>query len=216
VAAAWGRQLRPEPDTDAPSFIRRMPANWSDLSPAERRALAIESVGKRRISRRALRRLSQLGPSQPKISAAAAERNGHSSGHAAGDHTVTGVAANGDGSSRVERRQDVRISADGRALIRAGDMTISAGLVDVSEGGLECVLPEAAPTLAPGAKLSGPFLLEFQETRAHICLDIAGWISWQRSTGSVTYLGIAFGELSDAQVEGVRRFLASALLRGSR
>src|ERR1700739_2213641 len=56
VAAAWGRQLRPEAADGVPSFIRRMPANWSDLSPAERRALGIEFVGKSHISDRSLRR----------------------------------------------------------------------------------------------------------------------------------------------------------------
>src|ERR1700739_2801922 len=55
VAAAWGRQLRTEAADGVPSFIRRMPANWSDLSPAERRALGIEFVGKRRVFAASLR-----------------------------------------------------------------------------------------------------------------------------------------------------------------
>jgi hypothetical protein len=218
VAAAWGRQLRPDPDTSAPSFIRRMPANWSDLSPAERRAFGLESVGKRRVSPRSLRRPSQLRTSPRTLSSAvAARQNGQAGGVAAAGHDVAGVAANGHNrSSRVATRQDVRIRVDGRALIRTGDMTISAGLVDMSEGGMECVVPEAWSMLAPGARLTGPFLLESQGTTAQLCLDVGGWISWHRSAGSVTYLGIDFGDLSGAQTEGVRRFLSSALNRGSR
>jgi hypothetical protein len=216
VAAAWGRQLRPEADARAPSFIRRMPANWSDLSPAERRALGIESVGKRRISARGLRHLGQLTSSQPITRAVPAQRNGHHGGLLAGDLTVTGVAGNGAADSRAGRSREVRVTVDGRALVRAGDMTITAGLVDLSEGGLECVLPEAAPMLAPGARLSGPFLLEIQGTTEQICLDVPGWISWRRGTAAGISLGIAFGELSSAETDGVRCFLATALSRGSR
>lgn len=47
VAAAWGTALEGEIPTDVPSYIRRMPANWSDLSPSERRAWDIEFVGRR-------------------------------------------------------------------------------------------------------------------------------------------------------------------------
>jgi hypothetical protein len=217
VAQAWGRQLQPEPDTSAPSFIRRMPANWSDVSPAERRALGIESVGKRPIPARALRRLRQLRASRPSIASAAATRGNGTGGEvAAGEHDVTDGPVNGDSNAPAEGHRDVRISVHGRALIRAEDKTISAGLVDLSESGMECVLPEVLPRLESGAKLSGPFLLELQGTTAQICLNVSGWISGHRSAGSVTYLGIAFGELSDAQTEGVRRFLASALSRGSR
>ena len=57
VAAGWGRQLHAEPAEGVPSFMRRMPANWSDLSPVERRAYGLESVGRRRVSARRLRRL---------------------------------------------------------------------------------------------------------------------------------------------------------------
>jgi hypothetical protein len=57
VAASWGVELRAEIAAGAASFIRRMPANWSDLSPAERRAFGIDSVARRRASARQLRRL---------------------------------------------------------------------------------------------------------------------------------------------------------------
>jgi hypothetical protein len=217
VAQAWGRHLHPEPDTSAPSFIRRMPANWSDVSHAERRALGIESVGRRPVPARALRRLRQLRASRPAIASAAATWGNWTGGEVtAGEHDETDGPVNGDSSARAEGHRDVRMSVDGRALIRAGDKTISAGLVDLSDSGMECVLPEVLPRLESGAKLSGPFLLELQGTTTQICLNVSGWISGHRSVGSVTYLGIAFGELSDGQTEGVRRFLASALSRGSR
>ncbi len=48
VAAGWGRQLHAEPAEGVPVYLRRMPANWSDLSPSERRNWGIEFVGRRR------------------------------------------------------------------------------------------------------------------------------------------------------------------------
>ncbi len=106
---------------------------------------------------------------------------------------------------------------DGRAHIRYGHTTISAGLVDLSEGGVQCVLPEAPPVLAPGATLDGPFLLEAEVTTSRICLGVAGRISWNRSIRAGTHFGVVFGELDDGETEGVQRFLvAASSTRGSR
>jgi hypothetical protein len=49
VAAGWGRQLHADAAADAPSYIRRMPADWSDLTPSERSAWGLEFVGRRRV-----------------------------------------------------------------------------------------------------------------------------------------------------------------------
>jgi hypothetical protein len=86
---------------------------------------------------------------------------------------------------------------------------MSPGIVDLSPGGLRCVLPEAFPLVAPGAAVSGPFLLEAETETPPICLDVAGRVSWQHSTDAVTHLGIAFGELTSDQAEGVHRFLSA-------
>ena len=225
VAAGWGRQLRPEPADGAPSFIRRMPANWSDLSPVERRAYGLESVGRRRFSARPLRRLrsfrAKIGASVP----AALQANGHvgvlagegsSAGAdrpAANDRSQVADMTNGFGSAGTERRRQLRVPVDGRAHIRYGHATISAGLVDLSEGGVQCVLPEAPPVLAPGATLDGPFLLEAEVTTSRICLGVAGRISWNRSIRAGTHFGVVFGELDDGETAGVRRFLVAASSR---
>lgn len=46
IAAAWGAQLPAEGTgrMSRPSFIRRMPAQWSNPSPAENRAWCLEPV----------------------------------------------------------------------------------------------------------------------------------------------------------------------------
>ena len=228
VAAGWGRQLRAEPADGVPSFMRRMPANWSNLSPAERRAYGLDSAGRRRVSARRLRRLRS---SQAKIGALApaAPSNGHVAA-LAGRGSATG--ANGPGANgrsqapdltsalgrvATERRRHVRVPVDGRAHILLGRATISVGLVDLSEGGAQCVLPEAPRMLAQGAALGRPFLLEAEVTTSRICLDVASRISWNRSIRAGTHFGVVFGELADSETEGVERFLvAAASTRGPR
>jgi PilZ domain-containing protein len=211
VAAGWGRELHDGVAEGAPSFMRRMPANWSDLSAAERRAWGLESVGRRRASARRLRRLRAT---RARIAASsAAQANGHIGALAAGP------VANGRGplagleSMATERRRDMRVRVDGRAHIRYGHSTISVGLVDLSEGGLRCVMLGAPPVLAPGATFEGPFLLEAEVSSLRICLDVVGRISWHQSIGDGTHFGLNFGELDDGETEGVQRFLAAACSR---
>ncbi len=224
VAAGWGRQLHAEPAQGVPSFIRRMPANWSDLSPVERRAYGLESVGRRRVSARRLRRLRS---SREKIGVRVPVANGHA-GALAGDRNSAGVhrrAANGHSQvagvtsapgGATERRRQVRVSVDGRAHIRYGHATISAGLVDLSEGGVRCVLPEDPQLVAPGVKFGGPILLEAEMTTSRICLDVTGRISWRRSAGADTHFGVAFAELADGETDGLQRFLVAANGKGRR
>ena len=202
VAAGWGRQLTREGADGVPSFIRRLPANWSDLSPAERRAWGLESVGRQRASARRVRRLRSL-QARNAASSAAAEQ--------AAD------AANGRGTVATERRRHMRVRVDGRAHIRCGQVTISAGLVDLSEGGVRFVLPQAPAILTPGAMLDGPFVLEAEVTTSRLCLNVPGRIIWCRAIEASTHFGVAFGELDDSEIDGVQRFIAAACSRpGSR
>jgi hypothetical protein len=53
IAVEWGAPVPTESSgAVAPSFIRRMPANWSSLTSAERRAWSIEREPRRRLRRR--------------------------------------------------------------------------------------------------------------------------------------------------------------------
>jgi PilZ domain-containing protein len=225
VAAGWGRQLHAEAAEGAPSYIRRMPANWSDLSPSERRTWGIEFVGRRRVP---ARRARHLRPFQAKTAAAQANSQVDAlsrppGGPGAG---IDGPAANGRGqladvrstlgNVATERRRHARVQLDGRAYIRCEQTTISAGLVDLSQGGVRCVLPEAPSLVAAGAKLGGPFLLEVEVDTSRICLGVAGRISWHGSNGVSGHFGVGFGELSDDETEGVQRFLAAADRKGVR
>lgn len=197
VAAAWGQQLTADPAGGAPSFIRRLPANWSDLSPAERRALGLDSIGRQRASARRVRRLHALQakstPSDP--------------------GTLVAQRRNGRASAPSERRRDMRVRVDGRAHIRLGQGTLSAGLVDLSAGGVRCVLPEAPPAFAPGLGIDGPFLLEAEAAPSRVCLDVPGRIMWSRTIGASTHFGVIFGELGDSETDGVQHFIAAACSR---
>jgi hypothetical protein len=177
VAAGWGRQLSAEAAADAPVYIRRMPANWSDLTPSERGAWGLEFVGRRHARVPRIRR--------PAFVAGHRER------------------------AEVERRNDGRVRLGGRAHLRLEHTTLSAGLVDLSERGAGCVLPETTGLVASGAALTGPLLLEVESAAARICLDVTSRISWHRSTGDGTYFGVSFSDLTRDERRGVRRFLAA-------
>lgn len=197
VSAGWGRKLGTEPAANVPSFIRRMPANWSDMTPGERRAFGLEPADRRRLS---VRRLRRIRASQATISArapVAALVNEH----------VSGIAP---GSDVAERRHQVRVRVDGRGHIRSGQSTVSAALVDLSEGGMRCVLPDAPLVLSPGQELGGPFLLEGEAAGSRICIAATGRVSWILDGSSGTHFGVTFGDLSGGEVEGVHRFQVTA------
>ncbi|HEX3714537.1 MAG TPA: PilZ domain-containing protein [Trebonia sp.] len=212
VAAAWGRQLREDPAVNAPTFIRRMPANWSDMTPGERRAFGLESAARPGVSARRLRRVrASQAPAGAPVPVAAAVNGYHSAGQlsAAGRHRL-GVAASGPVSEAAERRRHVRVRVDGRVHIRSGQSTISAPLVDLSEGGMRCVLPDDPVALLPGEALSGPFLLEGEAAKSRICLAVPGRISWIHDGRSGTHFGVTYGELKAGEIDGLQRFLVTA------
>jgi hypothetical protein len=225
VAAAFGVQLRAEPTRGVPSFMRRMPSNWSDLSPAERRAFGLESGPRRRPPARRLRHLQSAQARA--MAATAASRSPQYASAPAGPAVGAGLSersGNGQADRRLARsrsatpdpRRHLRLDVSGRALIRSGTATMTVGLVDLSEGGVRCVQPEASPRLRPGV-LDGPFLLEAQGATSLICLDVPGKVVWQRSIGASTHFGVVFGALSRGETEGIRSFLAAAgSVRGAR
>jgi PilZ domain len=219
VAEGWGRQLHPGAAEGVPSYMRRMPANWSDLSPSERRAWGIEFVGRRRSQARRARRLPSSKARRAVVSAAQANGTAGGAAEAGAPPRAGGPATSASSqvvayvSVETERRNNMRVRVDGRAHIRSGNATISAGLVDLSEGGLGCILPEPSSALVQGTRLQGPFLIEAGATTWRICLDVAGRIIWHSSTGAGTQFGVAFGELDEGETDGVQRFIAAACSR---
>jgi PilZ domain len=231
VAAGWGRRLHAEPAEGVPSYIRRMPANWSDLSASERRTWGIEFVGRRparALPKRPLRWLAakiarssgaeQTGEQARALTIPAADAGPEVDGPLPGDPIRNnggrqpGQATNGVAKLTIERRRHERVALGGRAYIRCEEATISAGLVDLSQGGVGCVLPQALP-VASDATLAGPFLLEAEVDASRLCLTVTGQISWHQSAEGDTHFGVALGELGDRESEGLQRFLATARKR---
>jgi PilZ domain len=183
VAAGWGMQLSPESAAE-----RRMSPSLHEKSRGNGHAWGIRFAGRRRGSSRRMPRPQPLGEQ-------AAPANG---------------AVSGQENAHLERRRYPRVRVDGRAHIRSARASISAGLVDLSQGGMRFVQPERQPALTPGAALDGPFLFEAEGNASRICLDVAGRIVWRRSIAASTHYGVAFSDLSDAEDEGLQLFLAAA------
>ena len=212
VAAGWGTQLHPEVAENAPAYIRRMPADWSAMSPSELRTWGIEPLGRRRAPASPLERLRAL---QAKIaglsaSAQAAGDQGELARPAANGHGLLVDVTSGFGNVEEERRGGARVRLVGRAHIRCEHTTVTAGLVDLSVRGVQCVLPKAPRLFAPGATLGGPFVLEAEMEASRICLDVPGRISWHQRNGAGTHFGVTFGDLANGETEGVQLLLAVA------
>lgn len=223
VAAGWGAQLHAEIATDVASYMRRMPANWSDLSPSERRMWGIDFVGRRparagpaQLLRSLRARISGVSaPTDAGRPVVAVATTNATSGATVGAHAGNGRGrltrgANRPAHTEPERRSKARVRLVGRAHIRTEHTTYTAGLVDLSERGLQCVLPEPAPLVALGTTFAGPFLLESEVEASRVCLDVAGRISWQRNGGAGTHFGVAFDDLAGEDTEGVRHLLVAA------
>ena len=66
IAVGWGAHLPSEPTVGSgPLLIRRMPANWSDMPPAERRAWSLDLAPARGRNRRRSAVAGQVSPAGP-------------------------------------------------------------------------------------------------------------------------------------------------------
>lgn len=217
IAASWGANFHSDPSASMPSIIRRMPANWSEMVPAERRAFSLEFVAGRRAPVdgtswwRSLFRLPGRRSSLPAFELSEdltgvqagpgnSNGNGNGQGHLAGLKDAT----NGQSS---ERRRHARVPLDGRAHMSRGRHVISANLVNVSQGGVHCVVSAANSLPKAGGKLDPPLLLEHEPTNSSIILDVASCVTWQKNDGPAVQLGVVFAELDSEQSDLVQGFL---------
>ena len=110
----------------------------------------------------------------------------------------------------AERRRHTRVPVYGRAQITSGRRTISADLVNVSRGGVQCIVLDAKAVPEFDSRLDPPILLEGEVSGSHIRLDVAGRITWRKDLGPSTELGVVFGDLDNRQAELVQGFLVTA------
>ena len=191
IAAAWGVRLPADASVKSSvlPLIRRMPSNWSHLSPAEKRAWSLEFV--------------VTGP-RAEHSRVTSER-----------HPGRGARATRFGRWRSsattgERRLHSRVLVGGRAQIHYGRKTVNANLVDINLGGMHCVVLDTQAVLETGGKLEAPLVLETDAFEGLIILEVGGTVTWHDHTGLGTHFGVAFERLNDDQVERVQRLLVTS------
>jgi len=186
VAAGWGVRLPSDAtySSSVPPVIRRMPANWSNLAPAEQRAWSLEFVTTGRHA-----------------------ENGHPT-------PVRRTRGYGlrlwRAGAVVDRRHHVRMHVGAQAQIRFGRKTVTADLVDVGLGGMHCVVLGTQVTLDTGGTLAPPLVLIGDASDNGIILDAGSTVTWQYATGLGTHFGVAFEQLDDEQVQGVHRLLVTS------
>jgi c-di-GMP-binding flagellar brake protein YcgR len=122
-------------------------------------------------------------------------------------HLVTN--GNGSTAEAAERRRHARMHVRGQALIRIARKTVSANLVNVSEGGMHCVVHDAESVLESGGRLESPLVLEDAGAESQVSLDVVANVSWHKAAGPGTQLGVVFTELADEQAEQLQRFLGN-------
>jgi hypothetical protein len=198
IAAAWGGELPADSAlVDAELALhRRMPANWSHLSPVERRAWLP-------------RRPPVARP--PRIAAVQA---------APGFAVLEGVEVAepyqpvldgaGDGqASGPDRRRYERVTARGRVILYCGHRKITADLVDVSLGGARCAVSDDVTDLDSVTTVT-PLVIERAVGGPPLMLDVPCVVVWKRpGDGGAHHLGVQFGELGDRHLEGLRELIAA-------
>jgi hypothetical protein len=188
IAASWGASL-PSGATlssSVPPLIRRMPANWSNLSPAEKRAWSLEFV----LTRRRTNARQESSPRRSRRVGFGARRGRRRP-------------------VEVERRHDTRVLVGGRAQIRLGGKAVSADLVDLSRGGMHCVVLDAQAVIEAGTQFASPLVLK-GVSEPQIRLNIGATVVWNSATGIGTHFGVAFEQLNEMQAERVGRLLAAS------
>jgi c-di-GMP-binding flagellar brake protein YcgR len=108
-----------------------------------------------------------------------------------------------------ERRRHARVRVYGRVQFSSGDKTLSANLVNVSQGGVHLVVPDSRSLLGFGRELEPPLLLEDDVSKSRIRLDVASSVTWNEDVGTGARLGVVFAELDSEQVERIRAFVAT-------
>ena len=213
IAAEWGANIALDTSEAVPSLIRRMPANWSNLVPAEKRAWGLERALARRGSAGRKNRLRSLFQAKSPTRAPAVEL-GHVS-QVASDLSHTQSHENdSNGTTKrdevpTDRRLHLRTSVLGRVQLTYGQQVVTALLVNVSSGGLRCVMPEGQSFIKVGVEFPSPLLLEDRTGKSRVRLDATATVAWDKNVGYAEQFGIAFCELTEAQVNQMNRLLAA-------
>lgn len=103
----------------------------------------------------------------------------------------------------VDRREHPRTVATGHIQLRTPAGKLEASLLDISEGGLRCVLKDSV-TLDAGATIEAIILLDQR-------LTLQAQVRWQTKVEDRDYLGLWFIEPSSSDRAALRSFVNSLL-----
>jgi len=213
IASNWGASL-PSEETAiecARPLIRRMPAEWSKLTPAEKRAWSLEFVTTG-LRADAIRRREEAGERR-RGSVLPALRKALGGFHYPDELKPATPPAPAQSS---ERRLHARVPARGRSQIRCGNKTVSATLVDVSQGGARWRIIDSDAALEVGVQLDpSPLVVEGEGSGNEVSLDVGGTVMWGETTAMGAQFGVAFEPLSADQTDRVQHLLHSSASRKS-
>jgi hypothetical protein len=209
IASRWGASL-PSEETAiecARPLIRRMPAEWSRLTPAEERAWSLEFVTTG-LRADAIRQRAEAGDSRRRGSLLARLRKALG-GFKYPDEIESSTPPTPAPSS--ERRLHARVPARGRGQIRCGNKTVSATLVDMSPGGARWHIVDSHAALEVGEQLDpSSLVVEGDGSGNEISLDVSGTVMWGETTALGAEFGVAFEPLSADETDRVRHLLLSS------
>ncbi len=198
IASGWGTTLPLDTEVSGLTrpLIRRMPANWSNLSRAEVYAWSLEPVFSRRASDGSPAVLERRGPF-------AMVRRMR-------DRRSASVSLELAQTEASERRRHARVPVGGVAQIRHGSDIVSADIVDFSPGGAHWVFIDSNRAFMVGETIEPPFVLEQDGPRDQLRLNVSGTIVWHKESQVGSHVGVAFGKLSKKQVDRIGHLLETA------
>jgi len=111
------------------------------------------------------------------------------------------------------RRQSVRVPTAGKVLIEAGGKKLPAYLVDVSEGGFQCVLAPGGSLEKKAGHFVAPMVLAHKAVGVKLKLRVNGEVAWNSFGGSGSHIGVSFDDMSRRDVEKIRNYVKLVVSR---
>lgn len=100
-----------------------------------------------------------------------------------------------------ERRRFPRVRRPGGIKLETGSHSLSATMLDLSEGGARCVVDTSSMLSAD--MLQTTLNLDDQAVK------IKGWVAWKKLHGQHTEIGVSFAGVSTRDAELIRRYVIS-------
>jgi hypothetical protein len=187
------------------------------LAPAEKRAWSLEFVPTG-LKAEALRRKAEAKAEAGELHSPPRRTRFQSFRRAMGgfkypDEVPSSTALGGE--DTPDRRRHARVATGGHAEIRSGGKTVSATLMDVSQGGVRWRISDTHSALKVGEQLHPLLVLEGSGPGNRVSLDVGATVMWGNDMEPGAQFGVAFEQLTEEQNEQVQHLLVSSAARRS-